>query len=271
MLRTRLGRVVVECRDLPAFAGNRIGFKVLNECAALAERYGVGFIDYLIGPYTGRAMPPLATIDLVGWDVHAAIVDNVYAKTSDEAHDVFALPQYMRDMIAAGYLGNKTPKLGGFYRRSKDGEGGKAEQPLIPSERAHAASSTAVQKLGFVEEIKQLHAIGCYRDGMAKFLDAKGTEADLARRVILGYVSYALNRVGSEEVVDHPRGVDDIMGYGFNWAPPSVLVALFGPERTVGAMRDLGLPVPAVIASLGKDESWLTRPLSNIGRYFVGK
>ncbi len=34
-----------------------------------------------IGPYTGRAMPPLATVDLVGWDVHRAIVDNLYANT----------------------------------------------------------------------------------------------------------------------------------------------------------------------------------------------
>ena len=35
-------------------------------------------VDRLVGPYTGRAMTPLATIDLVGWDIHRAIVDNVY-------------------------------------------------------------------------------------------------------------------------------------------------------------------------------------------------
>ena len=78
--------------DTPAFAGNRVGFKVLNEVAQLAAEHGVAFVDYLIGPYTGRAMPPLATVDLVGWDVHKAIVDNVYANTNDEAHDAFELP-----------------------------------------------------------------------------------------------------------------------------------------------------------------------------------
>ena len=53
---------------MPAFAGNRIGFKVLNEVAQLAEEHGVQLMDTLVGPYTGRAMAPLATVDLVGWD-----------------------------------------------------------------------------------------------------------------------------------------------------------------------------------------------------------
>ncbi|MFW5739082.1 MAG: 3-hydroxyacyl-CoA dehydrogenase family protein, partial [Myxococcota bacterium] len=51
LLEKRLGRTVVVCRDMPAFAGNRIGFKVLNECAILAEKHGVAFMDYLIGPH----------------------------------------------------------------------------------------------------------------------------------------------------------------------------------------------------------------------------
>ena len=163
LLSKRLGRVVVECRDKPAFAGNRIGFKVLNECAILAEEHGVAFVDYLIGPYTGRAMPPLATIDLVGWDVHAAIVDNVRQKTSDEAHDAFVMPAYMRELMKQGHLGNKTPTAGGFYQRSKTPDGKRVKLPLDPKTRRHA-EPRAVTKLGFVEEMKQMHAIGRYRD-----------------------------------------------------------------------------------------------------------
>ena len=34
------------------------GFKVLNECAQLAAIHGVARVDYLIGPYTGRALAP---------------------------------------------------------------------------------------------------------------------------------------------------------------------------------------------------------------------
>lgn len=271
LLRKQLGRVVVECRDMPAFAGNRIGFKVLNECALLAEQHGVAFVDYLIGPYTGRAMPPLATIDLVGWDVHSAIVDNVHEKTSDEAHDAFAMPGYMRQLMGKGHLGNKTPKAGGFYLRSKTPDGKRSKLPLDPRTMTYADAPASVPKLPFVEEMKQLHAVGRYRDAMALFLRAEGPEAQLARKVILGYVSYALHRVGPKQVVDSPQGVDGIMGFGFNWAPPSVLVDLFGPKQTIEAMQSLGLAVPPVLASLPPNERMFTLRGANIGRFFVGK
>ena len=38
--RVRLGREIVRTHDTPAFAGNRVGFKVLNEVAQLAEQIG---------------------------------------------------------------------------------------------------------------------------------------------------------------------------------------------------------------------------------------
>src|SRR5690242_19038795 len=95
MLEQTLGRIVVPCADTPAFAGNRIGFKVLNEVAQLAEEHGVAYMDQLLGSHTSRALPPLATIDLVGWDVHAAIVGHLWRATDDEAHASFELPAYM--------------------------------------------------------------------------------------------------------------------------------------------------------------------------------
>ena len=79
--RYRLGREIVRTEDTPAFAGNRVGFKLLNEAAQLAEQLGPLLVDRIVGPYTGRALTPLATIDLVGWDIHRAIVDNVYEQT----------------------------------------------------------------------------------------------------------------------------------------------------------------------------------------------
>ncbi len=58
-LNKRLGRRLIVAKDCPAFAGNRVAFKVLNEVAQLVPDYGVLFLDYLIGPHTGRAMAPL--------------------------------------------------------------------------------------------------------------------------------------------------------------------------------------------------------------------
>lgn len=271
MLKKRLGRVVIECADQPAFAGNRVGFKVLNECAQLAELHGVELVDYLVGPYTGRALAPLATIDLVGWDVHHAIVENVHANTKDEAHAAFAMPSYMARLMDEGHLGNKTPSEGGFYRRMTDANGAKFRSVLDAKTCSYSEGPGPRVKIAFVEEIKALHASGRYAEAMAKFLVAEGPEADLARKVILGYVSYGLHRVGPGEVVPTPAGVDLIMGYGFNWAPPTVLVDLWGKRPTLDALGRAGLPIPRVLSELKDGERLSTIPKATIGRFFFGK
>jgi len=269
MLESRFGRAAIVTDDKPAFCGNRVGFKVLNEVAILAEQYGVTFIDYLIGPYTGRAMSPLATIDLVGWDVHKAIVDNVHVHTKDEAHDLFKLPAYMDKLIDHGHLGNKTPAHGGFYRRVKEGKQ-TINLALDPKTAAYKdIRENGLRPLPFVEKIRQLHRVGKYTEAMKLFVTAEGPEADLARKVIFGYVSYALNRVGDKEVVRQPRDVDRIMGFGFNWVPPTVLADVIGVKETARAIERCGLPVPKVLAHAKPDERLFREANVNIGRFFA--
>ncbi len=269
LLEERLGRKVIVTADLPAFAGNRVGFKVLNEVAQLAGEHGVAFIDMLVGPHTGRALAPLATVDLVGWDVHRAIVDNVHQNTRDEGHACFALPGYMAKLMATGHLGDKTPAKGGFYRRVR--EGTKTEVFVLDPARGdyRAAHDSLVDPPDFVVRMKRLNHVGRYREAMRVLIEAKGWEADLLRRVILGYVSYGLNRVG--EVVKSARDVDRIMGFGFNWAPPSVLVDLIGTRETISALETAGLPVPGVLAAHGgKPGKLFDEPFVDTGRFFVG-
>lgn len=264
-LARRLGRKVIVTKDRPAFVGNRVGFRVMNEAAQLAENHGVAFIDYVAGPQTGRAMAPLATVDLVGWDVHKAIVDNVYANCrDDEARACFKLPAYMEKGIAEGRLGDKTPDKGGFYRRAAgrivevlDPKSG-AYQPFIPP-----------QPIEFVERMKSLNHVGRYRDAMTVLAAAQCSEADIARRVVLGYVSYALSRVG--DVAEHHSDVDTIMSYGFNWAPPCVLVDLFGARETVAMLARYGLPVPPVVEQAAKKSIKLfAGGVLEYGRTFAG-
>src|SRR4029077_20994389 len=99
----------------------------------------------------------------------------------------------------------------------------------------------------FVVRMKRLNRVGRYREALRVMLDAKGWEADLLRRVVLGYVSYGLNRVG--EVVKEARDVDRIMGFGFNWAPPSVLVDLAGVKPMIGAIQRADLQAPKVVTA----------------------
>ena len=263
MLTKHLGRKVIVTKDRPAFVGNRVGFKVLNETAQLASEHGVAYIDYLIGPHTGRAMAPLATIDLVGWDVHKAIVDNVYANCEDEARDCFKMPAYMTQGLAAGCLGDKTPERGGFYRKE-----GKAVFALNPKTGKHEAFEKPAP-IEFVEKMKALNRVGKYREAMKVFAEATGADADLCRRVVLGYVSYGLNRVG--EVAESPSDVDTIMSYGFNWAPPCAIVDLLGVKNTIALLNNAKLVVPRAIEQLAANDGKMFKGgVLEYGRTLVG-
>jgi 3-hydroxyacyl-CoA dehydrogenase len=262
--RVRLGREIVRTHDTPAFAGNRVGFKVLNEVAQLAEKIGPVLADRLVGPYTGRAMTPLATIDLVGWDIHRAIVDNVFENTQDEARATLELPASMARLMGQGVLGNKSG--GGFFKRD-----GKTRLALDPASGDYRpVGEIQLPNLDYIENVATLHAEGRYREGYQAFLAAEGEEAQLARRVIAGYISYAFHRVG--ECTDTINGIDLIMATGFNWAPPSVLVDVMGASAAVGMIEQADLPVPDALraaAKSGDPKRFFDHPQLNAGKFFV--
>ena len=266
-LTSVLGREVVETRDTPAFAGNRLGFKVLNEVAQLAEEHGVAFMDQLVGPHTGRALPPLATIDLVGWDVHKAIVDNLHRTTHDVARDRFVLPAYMQHGIDRGHLGRKTRDKGGFFR--VEGKGADAKHFVLDARTGNyrLLSEVAPPMPTFVEKMKGAIKTGKHTGAMEVLCTADGKEADLLRTVVLGYISYGLGLVG--EVVARPRDVDRIMGFGFNWAPPSMLVDAIGPVRTIAMLQQAKLPVPACILDAASHQRALFNEPVDSSRFFI--
>jgi 3-hydroxyacyl-CoA dehydrogenase len=270
-LTAKAGREVVETTDTPAFAGNRVGFKLLNEVAQLAEEHGVAFMDQLVGPHTGRALAPLATIDLVGWDVHKAIVDNLYENTHDFAHKQFRLPAYMQRGIERGHLGRKTRDKGGFFRI--EGKGADARQlALDPATGDYRPTTETTPPMpAFVESMKAAIRSGRgngYRQAMEVLCTAQGKEAEILRRVVLGYVSYGLGLVG--EVIDRPRDIDRIMGFGFLWAPPSVLVDAIGPGRTIVLLERAKLPIPqSVVASAVQQRALFDEPRVDSAQFFA--
>jgi len=237
VLEATFGRVVIECADTPAFAGNRIGFKLLNEVAQLAQEHGVAYMDQLLGAHSGRALAPLATIDLVGWDVHKAIVDHLYAHTHDPA---FLLPAYMQRGIDQGHLGRKSRDKGGFFRMDKD----KRQFVLDPKTFEYHPRSELQPPCELIARMKAAPGLEAM---MEIACTASGNEADILRRLLLGYISYGLGLVG--EVVAEPRDIDRIMGFGFNWAPPSMLVDAIGAARTAELLARENLPVPPAIAA----------------------
>jgi 3-hydroxyacyl-CoA dehydrogenase len=266
----RCGREVVEVSDAPGFAGNRLAFKLLNEVAQLAEQHGVLAMDQLVGPHTGRTLAPLATIDLVGWGLHGAIVDHIHGATHDIAHDQFRLPDYLRHGIDRGLLGLEARDRGGFYR--VEGSGPAARQLVLdPATGEHRPAAELARPLPpFIEAMKaaiRSRPDRGYRGAMEVLCTATEPAADLLRRIVLGYISYGLGLVG--DVVDRPRDIDRVMCFGFHWAPPSVLVDAIGPGRTIVLLERARLPVPRpVIDAALHQRALFDEPRVDRARFF---
>jgi 3-hydroxyacyl-CoA dehydrogenase len=174
----------------------------------------------------------------------------------------------MARLIASGHLGNKTPGKGGFYKT--EGKGSDAKRFVLDPKSGDYRPQNVIEIPEVVKQMRALHRVGRYRDAMDVFATAPGKDADLMRRIILGYVSYGLGRVG--EVVRDASGVDRIMGSGFNWAPPGLLVDIMGPARTARLMQQIQITVPPVItvaAAQTPPAPLFTDPHVDHGRFFV--
>jgi 3-hydroxyacyl-CoA dehydrogenase len=262
-LEQELHRVVIPVKDIAGFAGNRIAFLLFNRITALAEEHGVEMMDYLIGPYTGRLMPPLATLDLVGLDIHKAIMKSLYENTDDEMHASLILPAYINKMIESGCLGNKTPTKGGFYKRIERGKSvfyNPATCDYVPAVGPHIA---------FVEKAKNLIHLGLYKEAFEVIKTARCKEADIVMDILCTYIAYSYSRIG--EVTERELGIDGInkvMSFGFNWAAPSLIIDMLGgKESVIQLLEEKGFEVPDFL-KIGGKARW---QIPNAGKYFVAR
>ncbi|MCP4482825.1 MAG: 3-hydroxyacyl-CoA dehydrogenase family protein [bacterium] len=225
-LETKLRRVVVYTEDKPAFAGNRVGFQLMNEVAQYAKQYadkgGIALMDEILSGYTGRAMGPLATVNFVGLDVHKAIVDNLYETTNDFAHETFKMPEYFEELINAGSLGLKSKV--GLYKIEKNADGSKTK--FVYNIETREYDICPKFNILFIQEAKAKIGDGDYQGALDIIKNAEGFEAELCRYFLAKYISYSLSLVG--EVVETKEMIDMAMGFGFNWVPASALVDLLG-------------------------------------------
>jgi 3-hydroxyacyl-CoA dehydrogenase len=121
----RLGKGVVEAKDKPNFIANRIGTFSSAVVFRLMQRdgYTIEEVDALTGPLIGAPKSAtFRTLDLVGLDVAAHVVRNLYQNAAgDPWRDWFCVPPFADEMLKRNWLGDKTGQ--GFYQRvKKDGE-----------------------------------------------------------------------------------------------------------------------------------------------------
>jgi 3-hydroxyacyl-CoA dehydrogenase len=260
-LNKKLNRKIVPVKNVAGFAGNRIAFLIFNKITSLALAHGVEILDYLIGPYTGRIMPPLATIDLVGLDIYKAIVNSLNENTNGKMREFFVLPEYICKMIDGGILGNKTG--GGFYTKLESGKfmffDPKAFD-YVPAIQPHVA---------FVEKAKNQIHLGMYKQAFQTIIGAKGQEAEIVKDILCTYIFYAFSQIG--RVTDEKygiEGIDRVMAYGFNWAPPSVIVYMFGGKENMAEMlQEKGFSIPEGLINLDDRDF----RISNYGKFFIAR
>ena len=233
-LTYKLHRTVAESKDLPAFLGNRIGFYMLNEALQYAEKYqdngGVDYIDSLLGPFTGRTMPPITTADFVGLDVHKAIVDNIYQNTNDYVHEKFLLPNYVQKLIDQKRLGRKSGE--GLYKLIKNESGDK--QMMVYDIKTDTYREEIKYSFPFALRMKEFLREGDYDDAIKELINNHSQEADICLRFLLRYIVYALY---TAEHVGYDLSVaDDVMATGFTWCPPFALMEAFSRVCNLGQL-----------------------------------
>jgi 3-hydroxyacyl-CoA dehydrogenase len=255
----QLGKGVVMAKDTPNFIGNRIGtFSVLNVMRLMQQMdMTIEDVDALSGHAVGwPRSATFRTIDLVGLDILGHVVSNMTANVHDERSEL-KLPDFFTQMLQKKWLGDKTK--GGFYKKTKGGEGGDDERMGIDWKTLEYRPRQK-PKFAALDMAKNIEDTGA-RLRMLLGLDggkpAKDKAADFLWALLSDLWTYSANRV--PEISDSIVEIDRAMKLGFNWElGPFELWDAAGVEATVERMKKDGKPVAANVEKLlaAGQKSW---------------
>ncbi|HWG18359.1 MAG TPA: 3-hydroxyacyl-CoA dehydrogenase NAD-binding domain-containing protein [Acidobacteriaceae bacterium] len=258
----RLGKTVVRANDTPNFIANRIGtFAMLNAARLMMEQgLTVEEVDALTGAAIG--WPKTGTFrlsDMVGIDVLAHVSENFAAQAArigDERSDV-ALPEFMREMLRRGWLGDKAGQ-GSYKKAGKDADGRDVRLALDWKTLEYRPSAKA--RFPALDLAKN---VGSARERVAQLLSgdpAKDKASAFYWPFLAELFTYAANRLPPEAnaIAESVAAIDAAMKAGFNWElGPFEMFDAAGVRATTEKMRAQGRPIPANVERLlAKSESW---------------
>ena len=259
-LSKRLGKGIVYAKDTTNFIANRIGTYAIYKGIQHMVEMGmtVEEVDAIAGPATARPKSAaFRTADLVGLDTLGHVGTNSYELLpNDEERDVFKMPDFMKQMIDGGILGNKSGK--GFYKKETvngkknlfyydytTGEYKPLEKPKFPS----------------VAMVKQVDNPG---QKVKTVVGAADRGAQFAWKSIRDTLIYAVNRI--PEIADDVVNVDNAMRWGFNWEiGPFEMLDAIGVADFVKKTEKDGVKVPEALKGVesfyrynaeGRKEYW---------------
>ncbi|MGH2344375.1 MAG: 3-hydroxyacyl-CoA dehydrogenase family protein, partial [Chloroflexota bacterium] len=183
---------------------------------------GLGFdaADNVLGEPMGRARSAtFRTCDIAGLDVLLHVAQGVHdSAKDDEQRAVFEPPPLLRELVARGWLGEKSGQ--GFFKRVK-GEGGSEIYVLDPATMEYRPrEKTRFDSVGAVRNLPDA------ADRVRGLVEGDDVAARFAREVTLDLLAYSARRV--PEISDSIADVDDVMRWGFRWE--------LGPFETFDAL-----------------------------------
>lgn len=202
-----LGKTSVVAKDTPAFIGNRIGIFGIMSLFHQVKEMGLTIeeVDKLTGPVIGRPKSAtFRTVDVVGLDTLVHVANGIYENCkSDEALELFKLPEFINKMMENKWLGSKTNQ--GFYKKvDKD----------ILSLDLDTLEYRAAKRASFAT-LELTKTIDKPIDRFKVLVTGKDKAGEFYRKNFAAMFAYCSNRI--PEITDAFYKIDDAMKAGFGW------------------------------------------------------
>ncbi len=226
-----LGKTSVVAKDTPAFIGNRIGIFGIQSLFHLVKEMGLTIeeVDKLTGPVIGRPKSAtFRTVDVVGLDTLVHVANGIYDNCpTDEAHELFKLPDFITKMMENKWLGSKTGQ--GFYKK----EGKDILSLDLDTLEYRAAKRASFATLELTKTIDKPI------DRFKVLVKGKDKAGEFYRKSFSSMFAYVSNRV--PEITDDFYKIDDAMKAGFGWENgPFEIWDAIGVEKGIELMKAEG-------------------------------
>ena len=232
----RLGKSTVTAKDTPGFIANHVAMHGLIRIFEVLA--GGGFtveeIDAITGTAIGRPKSATCrTVDIAGLDVLARVASDLAARLPPPVSAQFALPPFVAEMCARGWIGEKAGR--GFYERRKTASGETEIWTLDPTHMEYRArQAPALPSLDAAAALplpQRMRALFEGNDRVGEFLRATLPPTLTYAAAVAPEISYAI------------EDVDRAMRWGYGWPlGPLELADVIGsvrlqPDRDPGSVR----------------------------------